>query len=85
MEALIISLNSYASYLQEKSKAQRLHNDLMSPSASPSESSHMEYLSKISSTPTSLSPIDDALKNKEVYTPLAVIDFAPSDRRQRYR
>ena len=85
VESLVASLTSYASYLQEKCKAQRLHNDSMSPSASPSESSHIDYLQKLSSVPVSLNPINTALKSKEVYTPLAILDFAPSDRRQRYR
>lgn len=85
MEDLVIALTSYAAYLQEKSKAQRLHHDSTSPSASPSESSHMVYLPKIPSVSALLLHIDTALKKKEVYTPIAVIDFSPGDRRQRYR
>lgn len=85
IEDLATALISYAAYLQEKSKAQKLHHDSTSPSASPSESSHMAYLPKIPSVSASLLRIDTALKEKEVYTPIAVIDFSPGDRRQRYR
>ena len=76
------SLNSYASYLKQKNKAQKLHHQSITPSATPSDASHLEYLTNI---PTSLKPIEDELQVKEPYVPVAVADFVPSDRRQRYR
>ena len=79
------SLNSYACYLQEKSKQQKLHNEQTSPSATPSESSHMKYLPKINDVPSVLHSIVTALKAVETYTPVAVANFVPGDRRQRYR
>ena len=83
-EDLMGSLSSYAAYLK-KSKSQKVHHQSDTPSVTPSDSSHLEYLSKITQRPTSLGPIEDELKVKEPYIPVAVGDFAPSDRKQRYR
>ena len=85
VEGLVGSLNAYATYLSEKTKYQKLHHELSSPSAAPSDSSHLDYLPLIATISSSLQPIDEALKMKEPYVPIAVADFAPSDRRQRYR
>ena len=85
IEGLVASLTSYASYLQEKSKWQRCHNEQTTPSATPSESSHMNHLPMRPNVPTSLHPIVRALKEADVYTPVTVLDFASGDRRQRYR
>ena len=84
-EGLMGTLNSYASYLKEKNKAQKLHHQSLTPSATPSDASHLEYLPKVTNIPTSLQPIEDELQVKEPYVPVAVADFVPSDRRQRYR
>ena len=84
-EDLMGSLSSYAAYLKEKSKSQKVHHQSDTPSATPSDSSHLEYLPKITQRPTSLGPIEDELKVKEPYIPVAVGDFASTDRKQRYR
>lgn len=55
------------------------------PAATPSDSSYLQYLPKITTTQESLIPLDKALKTKEPYVPIAVLDFAPGDRRQQYR
>ena len=45
----------------------------------------MEYLPVLTTIPTSLSEIDNALKDAELYVPVPILDFAPGDRRKRYR
>lgn len=72
-------------YLNEKTKYQKLHHELNSPAATPSDSSHLDYLPKIATISSSLQPLNEALKTKDPYIPIAVADFAPGDRRQRYR
>jgi len=83
---LLSSLSVYATYLQEKNKAQKLHHAMNCPSATPSESSHTEYIPKTSTQlPGSMIAIDRALQIREPYQPIAVMDFAPVNRKQRYR
>ena len=84
-EGLVSTLNAYATYLQEKNKSQKLHHAMNCPAATPSDSSHLEYLPKIVTVSTALQPIVEAVKGKEPYVPVAVTDFSPGDRRQRYR
>ena len=46
-EGLMGSLNSYTAYLKEKSESQKMHHQSDTPSAIPSDSSHLEYLLKV--------------------------------------
>ena len=85
VEGLVGSLNAYSAYLHEKTKYQKMHHELNSPSATPSDPSHLEYLPEIATISSLLQPIDEMLKKKEPYVPIAVSNFAPDDRRQRYR
>ena len=83
---LMSSLNLYAAYLQEKNKVQKIHHAMNCPTATPNESSHTEYIPKITvAIPSALKPIDEVLQNKESYEPIAVMDYAPGNRKQRYR
>ena len=70
--------------MHPRKTSQKLHHHSTTPSATPSDLSHFEYLPKISKFPTSLVPIEERLKIIEPYTPVAVADFAPTDRK-RYR
>ena len=48
------------------------------PTATPNESSHTEYIPKITiAIPSVLKPVDEVLQNKESYEPIAVMDYAP--------
>ena len=53
-----------------------------SPAASPCDSTH---LPRLPSVPSNLKPVDEAVRSQEPYVPVSVVDFAPLDRRQRYR
>ena len=80
------SLNVYAAYLQEKNKIQKIHHAMNCPAATPNESSHTEYIPKITVViPRVLKPIDEVLQTKEPYVPKAVMHYAPGNRKQRYR
>lgn len=82
---LVSTLNAYSAYLQEKNKCQKVHHEMKCPAASPGDSSHLQYIPRIVSVSSKLKPIDDVVKGKECYLPVAVMDFAPVDRMQRYR
>ena len=45
-EGLMVSLNSYASYLHDKVKYQKIHHQMSQPSALQDDSSHTQYLPK---------------------------------------
>ena len=83
---LMSSLNVYAAYLQEKNKIQKIHHAMNCRAATPNESSHTEYIPKITvAIPSVLKPIDEVLQTKEPYVPIAEMDYAPGNRKQRYR
>ena len=76
-EGLMMSLNSYAEYLQEKVKYQKLHHQLtMQLSTLCNDTSHEKFVPK-ASTPTqsSLVPLQDVLLSNEVYEPVCLVDF----------
>ena len=81
---LMLSLNDYAAYLQE---IQKIHHAMNCLAAIPNESSHTEYIPEITvAIPSVLKPIiDEVLQTKELYVPIAVMDYAPGNRKQHYR
>ena len=86
-EGLMMSLNSYAEYFQEKVKYQKLHHQItMQPSPLCNDTAHVKVVPK-ASTPTqsSLVQLQDVLLSKEVYEPVCLVDFTPGDRRQQYK
>ena len=86
VEGLMKSLKSHATYLNDKSKYQRLHHLADHPSATPEDSSYTKYLIKSRhSVSAKLLPLQSALESSTVYTPLSLIEYAPGDRKQRYK
>ena len=85
-EGLMVSLNMYAAFLQEKVKYQKLHHEMNQPSAMQDESSHIQFLPKSSNrVSTSLLPLQEQLLDNDPYDPISLIDSTPGDRRQRYK
>ena len=84
-EGVVATLSAYSAYLHEKNKSQKLHHALSSPGASPCDSSHLQHLPRLPSVPSNLQPVDKVLKSQVPYEPITVADFAPLDRRQRYK
>ena len=86
VEGLMKSLKSRASYLNHKSKYQRLHHLVDHPSATPEDSSHTKYLIKSRySVSGKLLPLQSALESSTVYIPLPLIKYASGERKQIYK
>lgn len=83
-EELTKSLMSYADFLASKTKYQRIHH-AMSNSSNGENSLNSVYLNSIQTIPHSLKILDLCLKEKPVYDPVFVREFAPEDQRQRYK
>ena len=76
IEGLMASLNTYAAFLQEKVKYQKLRHEMGQPSAMQDKSSHTEFLPKSSEgVSTSLLPLQEQLLNSEPYDPISLVDF----------
>ena len=84
-EMLMGSLNQYVAYLVEKNKSMKLHHESTSPSATPCDSSDLRYMPKISTVSSNIWPLQEKVIQSDPYTPIPVMDFTPSDRKQRYR
>lgn len=85
-EGLMVSLNRYTTFLQEKLKYQNLHHKMSQPSVSRDDSTHTLYLpQRFRPTPTNLLPLQETLLSRGVYDPVCLVDFTPADRRQRYK
>ena len=85
VQGLVASLSTYISYLHEKVKYQKMHHEVMHSSTASCDSSHLEFLPTAKSTATSLLSLQREIGMKDPYVPVAVNDFAPTDRKQRYR
>ena len=81
----MVSLNSYASYLHEKVKYQKIHHQMSQPSALQDDSSHTQYLPKSFEPTLTNLPLQEALLSKDAYDAVCLLDYTPGDRRQRYR
>jgi hypothetical protein len=82
-EELVATLNAYISFLLEKAKYQKMHHEMRS--VSPNDSSCTEFIPKVQKFSNVLCSLNKAVAEKEPYVPIVVNDFAPIDRKQRYR
>ena len=82
-EKLARALDSYLSYLRSQNKKMQIHH--ASPGISVADKTSVQLL-KTNNTPSGLlDKLNDAISHKAPYHFLFIADYAPSDRREKYR